>query len=145
MAIHGGCACGTVRYVLSRDELPKVYCCHCRDCQSRSESAFVEIAVVGSSELEVTGPVVTYTSRLPGGTAIENNICGECSTRILTVNSNVSDRILLLAGTLDECDAIVPVAHIWTSSKQRWVTLPADVPQWERVPTPEFLALVGYA
>lgn len=145
MAIHGGCGCGAVRYVLARDELPPVYCCHCRDCQSRTGSAFAETAVVGASELEVTGPQVTLTNDPPSGAAVDQCICGTCSSPVFTATSAIPDKVLLRAGSLDDSDSIVPVTHIWTSRKQPWVTLPGDVPVYEEAPAAEFMQLVGYA
>jgi len=145
MAIHGGCACGAVRYELARDALPPVYCCHCRDCQTRSGSAFNETAVVRAGELEVTGPVTVFDRTTPSGQVFKLNLCGTCHSPLLAVSAQAPEIVLLRAGSLDESDALVPVAHIWTSRKQPWVGLPDGVPQWEEAPSPEFFALVGFA
>jgi len=143
MAIHGGCVCGAVRYELAQDELPPVYCCHCRDCQSRTGSAFNETAVVRMSELKVKGPVAVHQRDMPGGNAGQVNICANCSSPLFSVSTQSSEMVGLRPGSLDDSDRIVPVAHIWTSRRQPWVTIPDDVPQWEEAPTPDFYRLLG--
>src|SRR3974390_1313017 len=100
MALHGGCACGSVRYFLSRDELPRVVCCHCRDCQSQSGSAFDQTAFVDQNELEVTGPLVISPRQMPSGMASTISGCGTCYTAICNVRADRPSRILLRAGTL---------------------------------------------
>jgi hypothetical protein len=144
MTIHGGCACGAVRYELARDELPIVYCCHCGGCQSRTGSAFVQTAAVKASEVELTGPLVTLSQHQPDGKTFEFSICATCGSRLYFVMPVYPERLLLQAGTLDDCSAIQPVAHIWTSRKQPWVGIADGVPQYEEVPPPDFYARVGF-
>jgi hypothetical protein len=139
MAIYGGCFCGAVRYELARDSLPKVYCCHCRDCQKRSGSAFNETAVVRLSDLKVTGPVAVYEREMPGGGKGGVHICGTCSSPLLSA-SDQSPLAGLRPGSLDDSYKIVPVAHIWTSRRQPWVTIPQDVPSWPEAPPPKQFA-----
>jgi hypothetical protein len=145
MAIHGGCACGAVKYELAQAELlPTVYCCHCSGCQSRTGSGFVQTAVVAASDVEVSGPLATISQQEPGGKSFEMNLCGTCASRLYFVIAAYPDKLLLQAGTLDDSDTIEPVAHIWTSRKQPWVGISDGVPQWEEAPSEEFYALVGY-
>ena len=50
--MEGGCACGAVRYRL--DSLPMfVHCCHCRDCQRQTGSAFVINALIETSRIAI--------------------------------------------------------------------------------------------
>src|SRR4029453_17087311 len=44
-SLQGGCACGAVRYRLAAAPI-FVHCCHCRDCQRQTGSAFVLNALV---------------------------------------------------------------------------------------------------
>ena len=145
MAMHGGCACGAVRYELARDELPKVYCCHCRDCQSRSGSAFIQTAIVHPDELVVTGPLITLHNQLPSGTKFDVRACGECISTIYSQSEDISQMLLLRAGSLDESSEIIPVAHVYANRKQPWIVLPDDAPQWEEAPSAEFFDLMGLA
>jgi len=43
--LKGGCACGAVRYQLASAPM-FVHCCHCRDCQRQTGSAFVLNALI---------------------------------------------------------------------------------------------------
>jgi hypothetical protein len=47
--LEGGCACGAVRYT-SKSAPLFVHCCHCRDCQRQTGSAFVLNALIETAE-----------------------------------------------------------------------------------------------
>ncbi len=48
----GGCACGAVRYAMHGAPM-FVHCCHCRDCQRLTGSAFVVNALIETERLSV--------------------------------------------------------------------------------------------
>lgn len=50
--LTGGCSCGEVRYRL-RSAPMFVHCCHCRDCQRLTGSAFVVNALIGTDRMAV--------------------------------------------------------------------------------------------
>ena len=50
--LEGGCACGAVRYRLSSKPM-FVHCCHCRDCQRQTGSAFVLNALIETDRVEI--------------------------------------------------------------------------------------------
>ena len=45
MTYEGGCSCGKVRYRLTAEPM-FVHCCHCRQCQRITGSAFVINAII---------------------------------------------------------------------------------------------------
>ena len=45
MILEGGCTCGSVRYRMTSQPM-FVHCCHCRDCQRQTGSAFVLNALI---------------------------------------------------------------------------------------------------
>ena len=49
--LTGGCACGAVRYRLRTGPM-FVHCCHCRDCQRQTGSAFVINALIETDRIE---------------------------------------------------------------------------------------------
>jgi hypothetical protein len=50
-AFEGRCACGSVRYRLTSKPM-FVHCCHCRDCQRQTGSAFVINALIETDRIE---------------------------------------------------------------------------------------------
>ncbi|MBB4839371.1 hypothetical protein HNP52_002440 [Sphingomonas kyeonggiensis] len=141
--IAGGCRCGAVRYTLAMDDLPAVYCCHCRDCQTGSGSAFAEQAPVREAALAIVkGAVVDFTLPTSNGAISRHFACGTCHTRLYNVNSGRPGLAIVRAGTLDRSDEPSPRLHIWTSRKQPWIVIADDVPQWpESAPMDAFAAL----
>lgn len=139
--VTGGCRCGACRYALAGDDLPPVYCCHCRDCQTWSGSSFTMQAVARPDQLTATGPIIPYSraNSLGGGTT--QHVCGTCHTRLWNENSARPGLIVRRAGTLDRSDELSPRAHIWTTRKQPWILIADDVPRWpERAAPAEFIA-----
>jgi hypothetical protein len=50
--LEGGCACTAVRYRLVSSPM-FVHCCHCRDCQRQTGSAFVLNALIEADRVTV--------------------------------------------------------------------------------------------
>lgn len=141
--ITGGCRCGAVRYTLTVEAMPPVYCCHCLDCQTWSGSAFSQQAVVAEEAIEVDGAVVDYRFVNPSGHVSHQRICPTCHTRIYNTNAARPGIAVVRAGTLDESDTLSPRAHIWVKRKQPWVKIAADVPTFaENAPPAEFFAIL---
>ena len=143
--IEGGCRCGAVRYRLKIDGLPKVYACHCRDCQTWSGSAFSLYGVVPEDALEVTGTPYLYERPSDDGTRISRQRgCPVCLTRVYSTNTRRPGFAVIRAGTLDRSDALAIVAHIWTKRKLSGIDIPAAVPSWpENAPLADFRALLS--
>ena len=130
--IHdGGCACGYVRYRMSSQPLI-VHCCHCSWCQRQNGSAFAVNALVEADRVQIVqGEVVDVTVPSPSGKNQRISRCPKCQVAVwsyyLVMFGGIGELIRFIrVGTLDEPDRIPPDAHIYTSSKQPWVTLPAD-------------------
>ena len=132
--LHGGCRCGAVRYAVSLDQLPPVYCCHCLSCQSGSGSAFSEQAVVSESSIEASGPVLDYRFARPDGSKGHHRLCAECYTRLWSTSAAFPNLALLRAGTLDRSQELIPKGHMWTKRKQAWLQIPDGIPQWAETP-----------
>src|ERR1700747_3471560 len=79
---EGGRACGEVRYVL-RPKPMFVHCCHCRDCQRQTGSAFVINALIETDRVEMLSgetdavPVPTDSER-----PHEIHRCPSCETAV---------------------------------------------------------------
>lgn len=131
---EGGCACGAVRYRLLEDPL-ELHVCHCRDCQRVTGSAFVMSMVIQRRSLELLrGSSERISFVTPEGISRREHRCPSCSSRLWSEPARFPDLLTLRPGTLDEQDWIQPIAHIWTSSAQPWVTIPEDVLRYEKHP-----------
>jgi hypothetical protein len=129
---EGGCDCKTVRYrVLTKPLF--VHCCHCRWCQRESGSAFALNAMIESDRV-VNLAAVPEIVHTPSASGIGQQIA-RCPRCRLAVWSHYGGSGLVTkfvrVGTLDNPDLLPPDVHIFTASKQPWVTLSSDVPAFE--------------
>jgi|SRR5579859_7822241 hypothetical protein len=129
--LDGGCACGAVRYRLT---LPPmfVHCCHCRDCQRQTGSAFVINALIESDRVERLAGVPEAVS-MPTHSGRPHDIyrCPKCQTAVWSDYGRRGVMIFVRVGTLDDPAAMPPDVHIYTRSKLPWVRLPEGVPAFE--------------
>ena len=143
MTIAGGCRCGACSYELAGERMPPVYCCHCRDCQTWSGSAFTQQALIREDAIAATGPVVDYAQTNASGAVSTQRICSVCHTRLWNTNSARPGIAVVRAGTLDASDGLVPRAHIWASRKQPWVVIADGIPTFaENAPAVDFVAIM---
>ncbi|HEX3667412.1 MAG TPA: GFA family protein [Rhizomicrobium sp.] len=128
---EGGCACGAVRYRLASRPM-FVHCCHCRDCQRQTGSAFVINAIIESARIELLSgapePVGVPTD---SGRPHDVYRCPDCRTALWSDYGGRPQLRFVRVGTLDEPHALRPDVHIFTRSKLPWVGLPADTPAYE--------------
>jgi hypothetical protein len=124
----GGCACGAVRYRLQSTPL-FTHCCHCRDCQHQTGSAFALNALIETDRVTLlAGMPVAVTVPTDSGKPHRIFRCPDCQTAVWSEYGGVDKLRFVRVGTLDDPSAIAPDVHIYTRSKQPWVTLPPDVP-----------------
>jgi hypothetical protein len=128
-AIEGGCSCRKVRYRMAAPPM-FVHCCHCRWCQRETGSAFVLNAIVEADQIELlSGRVEVIDTPSESGRGQKIHRCPICRIALWSNYAGAGDSICFVrVGTLDEPDRVPPDIHIFTSSKQPWLTLPADVP-----------------
>src|SRR5580704_19523524 len=98
---EGGCACGAVRYRLA--SLPMfVHCCHCRDCQRQTGSAFVINALIEADRVAILAgdarPVAVPTD---SGSPHHIHRCPTCQTAVWSIYGGCSLLRFVRVGTLD--------------------------------------------
>jgi hypothetical protein len=71
--------------------------------------------------------VKIYRRTADSGRASETGLCPDCGTQVYARPQWRPDTIVLKPGTLDDRSWIKPDVHIWTKSKQPWVTIPDDM------------------
>lgn len=139
MMFTGQCRCAAVTYQLDLPALPPIYACHCQHCQVWSGSAFALHALLPATALQVQGPTTEYAYDMDGQRST-HQLCAHCHTRICNTTTAAPGLQVLRVGTLDNSPTLAPVAHIWTSRKQPWLTLPEGMPVWPQSPTPQAFA-----
>lgn len=130
-AFDGGCACGQTRYRLTSRPM-FVHCCHCRDCQRQTGSAFVLNALIESERVE---KVAGHTDGVPvptdSGRPHVIHRCPACRIAVWSHYGGVERLSFVRVGTLDEPSALPPDVHIYTRSKLPWIVLPTNIPAFE--------------
>jgi hypothetical protein len=128
---EGGCACGNVRYQLLSAPM-FVNCCHCRDCQRQTGSAFVINAVIETGRIRLLSrepePVTVPTE---SGRPHDIYRCGICHIAVWSDYGRRPPLRFVRVGTLDEPAALPPDAHIFTRSRLPWIELPKSVPAFD--------------
>ena len=127
--LEGGCTCRAVRYRLNTRPL-FVHCCHCRWCQRETGASFALNAMIESNRVELLSGVpeiVDTPSNSGKGQKIAR--CPVCRIAVWSNYAGAGDTVRFIrVGTLDQPDRLPPDIHIFTSSKQPWVVLPAGTP-----------------
>ena len=129
--LEGGCSCGAVRYRLAGAPM-LVHCCHCRDCQRQTGSAFVINALIETDRIDmIAGQPVPIAMPTDSGRPHDIHRCPACQTAMW---SDYGRRLVLRfvrVGTLDDPAALPPDVHIYTRSKLPWIELPKAVPAFD--------------
>jgi hypothetical protein len=129
--LEGGCSCGAVRYRLTAAPM-FVHCCHCRDCQRQTGSAFVLNALIETACVEMLSGVPEPIS-MPTDSGRPHDIyrCPKCGVAVWSDYGRRGAMRFVRVGTLDDASAVAPDVHIYTRSKLPWVELPEGVPAFE--------------
>ena len=151
---EGGCTCRHVRYRMTSRPM-FVNCCHCRWCQRETGSAFAINAMIEADRVELTAgqpePVDTPSASGKGQKIWR---CPTCRVALWSNYGGAGDKVRFVrVGTLDDPDAMPPDIHIFTTTKQPWVVLPAGTPAvpeyynpkatWPKDSQERFVALRG--
>ena len=130
MLHEGRCTCGETRYQMPSEPL-FVHCCHCRWCQRESGAAFALNAMIEADRVELlagTPEPVAIPSESGKGQTVWR--CPTCRVTVWSNYAGAGDAVRFVrVGTLLEPDLIPPDIHIFTASKQPWVTLADGKPE----------------
>jgi hypothetical protein len=129
--LEGGCACGAVRYQLTSAPM-FVHCCHCRDCQRQTGSAFVLNALIEADRVQLkSGNVEGNAVPTDSGRPHAIYRCPSCKVAVWSNYGGVEKLRFVRIGTLDQPAALAPDVHIYVRSKLPWVKLPEGLPAFE--------------
>lgn len=128
----GGCTCGSVRYRLSSPPM-FVHCCHCSWCQRETGSAFVLNAIIEADRVELlAGGVEIVDTPSESGKGQKISRCPRCHVAVWSNYAGAGDAVhFVRVGTLDDPGRFPPDVHIFTSTKQPWVSLSGDTPAFD--------------
>ena len=137
---EGGCDCRTIRYRLESRPL-FVNCCHCRWCQRETGTAFALNAMIETERVtKLAGIPEMVNTPSESGKGQQIARCPNCRIAVWSHYPGGGPHVSFIrVGTLDNPDLLPPDIHIYTSTKQPWVVLPADVRA-----VPEFYELDKY-
>ena len=127
-SLSGGCACRTVRYRMTSKPMI-VHCCHCRWCQRETGASFALNAMIEADRVALlAGEVEVVVTPSQSGKGQKIARCPTCRVALWSNYAGGGDTVRFVrVGTLDEPDRLPPDIHIYTSSKQPWVTIPPDM------------------
>ncbi|WP_313527570.1 GFA family protein [Shinella sp.] len=139
---EGSCQCGHCRYHIRGKSL-SLFACHCHECQKQSGSAFGMALWIQHPEMTLrSGQLASWTRETPTGQRMHCDFCPECGTRLFHRQESRPEMISIKPGTLDDTTSLVPVAHIWLDSAQRWSVVGDECLQYPGNPE-NFAALIA--
>ena len=129
----GGCQCGAMRYEIAEAPL-RTYVCHCTDCQRITSSAFSLGVALPEGAFRLTAGEPRAIQRVPESGRLNTRfVCPDCASWVYSLPRGGVVRVR--AGTLDDTSWLRPTRHIWTRSKQPWVTFGEDDEIFEGQPS----------
>ncbi|MEL6184475.1 MAG: GFA family protein [Myxococcota bacterium] len=133
-SLHGGCACGYVRFVM-RGPPMMVHCCHCTWCQRETGTGFALNALIERDRVEcLKGEVEVVDTPTASGDGQLIARCPRCRVAVWSQYAlgRIRDLVYFVrVGALDTPSAVPPDIHIFTSTKLPWVILDDGVPVFE--------------
>jgi hypothetical protein len=109
--LEGGCACGAVRYRLLSAPM-FVHCCHCRDCQRQTGTAFALNALIETDRVEiVSGSPKIVPVPTDSGRPHEIHRCPACDTAVWSTYGGRTVWRFVRVGTLEDPTALRAHLH----------------------------------
>src|SRR5215212_7954695 len=98
--MEGGCACGALRYRLGSPPM-FVHCCHCRDCQLQTGTAFVLNALIEADRVALLHGDPPKPILMPTDSGRPHHIyrCGACQTAVWSVYGGRTQARFVRVGT----------------------------------------------
>jgi len=124
----GTCGCGLVTYQMASAPM-FVHCCHCKECQKQTGSAYVLNAIIEADRVRSQGETTEHRLSTPSGKGQVITRCASCGTAVFSSYLvRLGKLTYVRVGTLNNPADCPPDVQIFTSSKQPWVPLSEDIP-----------------
>jgi len=133
MRRSGGCACGTIRFLVDAEPLG-TGACHCSNCRKFSGGGpnYVVLLPPDAIVLE-QGQPRAYEDRGDSGGKVLRNFCPDCGTPLWSIAENLPF-VPVKVGAFDDAADLGPVMHIFTASAPAWHPLADGLPGFPGLP-----------
>jgi len=132
--MNGGCLCGDVRYLASGEPVVTSIC-HCRDCQRRTGSAFVEVVAVPKEAFSVQGRLQTFSHTGDSGRKLDPKFCPRCGSPVFVEAEGFPGMALIMGGSLDDTTSLTPTMALFCDSAQPWLAIGHEMKSFPRMPS----------
>lgn len=127
----GQCFCGKVRFRMHGRPM-FIHCCHCRDCQQQSGSAFVINGLIEADRLELMESEPTpIPMRTDSGLPHRIYRCEDCKSALWSGYGGRGWLLFVRMAALDRRAEFTPDVHIYTRSRLPWLGLPEGARAFE--------------
>jgi hypothetical protein len=128
---EGQCFCGSVRF-RQHGRPMFIHCCHCKDCQRQTGSAFALNAIIEADRVEVIkGKPVAAEMATDSGHPHDIYRCPDCGSALWSDYGRRGWMLFVRVAALDDPSSFVPDVHIFTRSKLPWVVIPDGAKSFE--------------
>jgi hypothetical protein len=108
------------------------HCCHCRDCQRQTGTAFALNALIETDRITMlSGAPRPNAMPTDSGSPHDVYRCPDCATAVWSDYGGRPALRFVRVGTLDDPSALKPDVHIYVRSKLPWVNLADGAPAFE--------------
>ena len=134
MSKEGGCYCGAIRYRTDAEPAVKAQC-HCRECQYFAGGSSNLTQGIPEADFSYTKGTPKQFTRSDLDSPVTRDFCGECGTQLVSWSPALPGMALIKIGTLDDPSSFggAQIA-IFTTEKQRFHHIPADVETYDMLP-----------
>ncbi len=124
----GGCLCGSVRFLALGEPLRTLQC-HCKFCQRMTGTTSFAQSTYSEDTVQFSGDTMARYSHTSQSSSkqVVVHFCGRCGTTLSLTFERWPECRALSRGAFDEPNSASVSAHIWTSSAQAGVVLPAGI------------------
>jgi hypothetical protein len=131
--LSGGCACGAVRYEISRAPVASVQC-QCRDCQRATGSGHVNAMAFPQAAVTLTGELRFHDVRADSGNTVSRGFCPNCGTPVMWKFTRNPELRVIVVGSLDNPSGFSPQRVYYASRGHAWDQLDPALPRFDTLP-----------
>ena len=122
--VTGGCLCGAVRYSAANVDTDLIEC-HCSQCRKQSGHGY---ATAATSKPDVTIRGEENITWFRASDDAERGFCAACGSHLFW-RSLTDDKMVVLAGSIDDASGMSLANHIFVESKGAYYEITDGLPQ----------------